>query len=318
MSTYNPTIKEVRAENGAVLSFKRVSKDEQQADLILRPASTYFRESMYSFVRNPLGMFGVAVIVLMVLIAVFGPALLPFAYDQQNLSNTFRKPNSEHWMGTDNLGRDMTVRIVYGARISLTVGFTAAFISISIGVFYGAISGFFGGRADMWMMRIVEIFSSIPNLLYIILLAQVFPNGGMLNIIMVIGLTGWMGTARLVRGEVLSLKTREFVLAARVSCVSSFKLLTRHLIPNAMSPIVVSLTLNVASAIFTEAALRFLGIASFPQPSWGLLSSDGIKAMRSQPHLIIFPAIFISVTILAFNLLSDAIQRAFDPKKRTK
>lgn len=298
------------------LSFKRVDASEKQADVIRRPPSTFLKDAMNNLFHDKLGMLGVLIVVFMILFAVLGPVLIPYGYEEVDLRNTFASPSAEHWMGTDNLGRDLMIRVVYGARISLTVGFVASAMSIIIGVFYGAIAGYAGGRVDLILMRFVEIISSIPSTLYVILLSQLFPDGGIVNIIFVIGITGWMGTARLVRGEVLSLKSREYVLAARVSCVSNFRIISRHLIPNAMSPIVVSLTLGIANAIFTESSLRFLGIMSVGEPSWGLLASDGIKNMRGYPHLILFPAIFISVTILAFTFLSDALQKAFDPKKR--
>ncbi len=298
------------------LSFKRVSSEERQTDVIRRPSSSYLKDAMNNLIHNKLGMFGAIIIVIMLFIAIAGPLIVPYGYEEADFAASFQTPSAKHWMGTDNLGRDMTIRIIYGARISLTVGFVATIISITIGVFYGAVAGYVGGRVDMLLMRIVEIFSSIPSLLYIILLAQVFPDGGLANIIFVIGITGWMGTARLVRGEVLSLKTREYVLAAKVSCASHFKIITRHLIPNSVSPIIVSLTLGIATAIFTEATLRFLGIMSLGEPSWGLLASDGIKNMRGYPHLIIFPALFISITILSFNFLADALHKALDPKKR--
>ena len=242
--------------------------------------------------------------------------VLPYTYEQQNLRNAFQPPSAEHWMGTDNLGRDMTVRIAYGARISLQVGFTASFLSLAIGIFYGAIAGYLGGAADLLLMRIVEIFSSVPQLLYVILLAQLFPRGGISSIIIVIGLTGWMQTARVVRGDVLSLKTREYVLAAWVSGVRDSVIITRHLIPNAIGSIIVSLTMSVPGAIFTEATLQFLGAIGSVVPSWGGLANEGMRALRSNPHLMIFPSLFISITILAFTILSDALQQAFDPRKR--
>jgi len=298
------------------LSFKRVPENERHADIILRPPSTYLKDSLYNLSRNPLGMIGTVVIIFMILFAVFGPVLLPYAYDQQNLRNNFQPPSADHWMGTDDLGRDMTVRIAYGARISLQVGFAAGILSLTIGIFYGAISGYLGGTVDLVLMRFVEIISSVPQLLYTILLAQLFPKGGTLTIIIVIGLTGWMQTSRVVRGDILSLKSREYVLAARVSGVSDMKIITRHLIPNCIGPIIVSLTMSVPGAIFNEASLRYLGAISSVIPSWGELSRFGMSAIRSAPYLIIYPSLFISVTILAFTLLSDALQQAFDPKKR--
>jgi len=298
------------------LSFHRVPQEERKTDVILRPPSTYLKDSLYNLSRNPLGMIGATVIIFMILFAIIGPVALPYTYNQQNLRNNFQPPSAEHWMGTDNLGRDMTVRIAYGARISLQVGFTASLLSLTIGIFYGAISGFVGGNTDLVMMRFVEIISSVPQILYIILLSQVLPKGDINNIIFVIGLTGWMQTARVVRGDVFSLKTREYVLAARVSGVSNLGIITKHLIPNAIGPIIVSLTMSVPGAIFNEAALRFIGAIGSTIPSWGELARDGMGAIRSSPHLTIYPSLFISVTILAFTLLSDALQQAFDPKKR--
>lgn len=298
------------------LSFRRVPQEERKTDTILRPPSTYLKDSLYNLSKNPLGMIGTTVIIFMILFAIFGPIVLPYSYDQQNLRNNFQPPSAEHWMGTDNLGRDMTVRIAYGARISLQVGFTASLLSLTIGIFYGAISGFIGGNTDLVMMRFVEIISSVPQILYIILLSQVMPKGEITNIIYVIGLTGWMQTARVVRGDVFSLKTREYVLAARVSGVSNFGIISKHLIPNAIGPIIVSLTMSVPGAIFNEAALRFIGAVGTTIPSWGDLARDGMGAIRSSPHLTIYPSLFISITILAFTLLSDALQQAFDPKKR--
>jgi oligopeptide transport system permease protein len=302
--------------DNTLISFKRIPCEEKQADVILRPPSTFAKDAWYRFSRNKLGLIGAAFILFMIFLAVFGPQLSKWDYQYQNLSEAFQTPSKEHLMGTDNLGRDLMIRIIYGARISLIVGFSASIISVVIGVFYGAISGYAGGITDTVMMRFVEIVDSVPSTLYIILLAQVVQKGGIINIIAVIGFTSWLGMARLVRGEVLSLKSREFVLAAKVSNISNLRILTRHLIPNCLGPIIVSLTLSIPSAIFVEAALRFLGIMSLATPSWGSLASDGIKVMRACPHMIIFPSIFISLTMLAFNFLGDALRDALDPKMR--
>ncbi len=303
-------------ENMAGISFKRIPQEDKQTDVILRPPSSFAKDAWYRFRRNKLGILGMGLIIFIILLAVLGPYVSKWDYGYQNLSAAYQTPSREHWMGTDNLGRDLMIRIIYGARISLLVGFSASIIAVVIGVFYGAISGYAGGKTDTVMMRIVEIVDSVPSTLYVILLAQVVKDGGITNIIAVIGFTSWLGMARLVRGEVLSLKSREFVLAAKVSNISNLKILTRHLIPNSLGPIIVSLTLSIPSAIFMEAALRFLGIMSLATPSWGSLASDGIKVMRACPHMIIFPSIFISVTMLAFNFLGDAFRDALDPKMR--
>lgn len=303
-------------ENMTAISFKKIPQEDKQAEVILRPPSTFVKDAWYRFSRNKLGILGLVMILFIILMALFGPVVSKWDYGYQNLGEAFQTPSLKHFMGTDNLGRDLMIRIIYGARISLFVGFSASIISVVIGVFYGAISGYAGGTTDTVMMRIVEIVDSVPSTLYVILLAQVMQKGGIINIIVVIGFTSWLGMARLVRGEVLSLKSREFVLAARVSNISNFKILTRHLIPNSLGPIIVSLTLSIPSAIFMEAALRFLGIMSLAAPSWGSLASDGIKVMRACPHMIIFPSVFISLTMLAFNFLGDALRDALDPKMR--
>lgn len=311
-----PGMQEVTMEIPKKPSFKRLSQEKDQADMLVRPSSSYLKDALYNFKRDKLGIIGACIVVFMIFFGWVGPHFVPYGYEEVDLVNAFQPPSAQHWMGTDNLGRDLMVRVMCGARISLSVGFASTLISITIGIFFGAISGFIGGKTDLFMMRIVEIFSSIPSTLYIILLAQIWPEGGFANIIFVIGVTGWMGTARLVRGEVLSLKEREFVLAAEVSGVSGLRTITRHLIPNASAPIMVSLTLGIAGAIFTEAALRFLGIMSLGTPSWGLLVSDGIKNMRGYPHILLFPAFAISITILSFNFLADALSKALDPRRR--
>ena len=297
------------------LSFKKVSSDEKSSEKILRPSSTFLKDAWDRFKRNKLGLFGLIIIIAMLLFAVFGPIVIPFDYTVQDLNNMYAAPDGTHIMGTDALGRDMFVRMAYGARISLSCGFVASLISLFIGVTYGAIAGFIGGAVDNIMMRIVDIISSVPSMLYIILLMVVLGNG-LTNVFIVIGITGWLGMARLVRGEVLSLKQREFVLAARVSNVSNFRIILKHLIPNAFGPIIVSLTLSIPSAIFLEASLQFLGLGiTAPMPSWGGLANEGLQALRTYPHMILWPSIFISLTILAFNFLGDALRDALDPKQ---
>lgn len=298
------------------LSFKKVSASEKQTEKILRPSTTFLQDAWERFKRNKLGLFGIIVIIIMIVFAIVGPMVIPFKYTDQDLTNAYQPPNAVHWMGTDNLGRDMMVRIAYGARISLSCGFVAAAISLGIGVIYGTISGYKGGRVDNIMMRIVDIVSSVPSMLYVILLMVVLGNS-LRNVFIVIGMTGWLGMARLVRGQVLSLKESEYVLAARVSNVSNWQIMVRHLIPNTFGPIIVSMTLSIPSAIFLEASLQFLGLGiSAPMPSWGGLANEGLSALRSFPYLLLFPAIFISVTILAFNFVGDALRDALDPKQK--
>lgn len=303
------------SEMNQKLSFKKVSAEEKTTEKILRPSSTFLKDAWYRFCRNKLGLFGLVIILIMVLFALVGPMFIPFDYSTQDLTNMYASPDAVHLMGTDNLGRDLFVRMAYGARVSLSVGLVASLISLGIGVTYGAIAGFVGGMVDNIMMRIVDIISAIPSMLYVILLMVVLGNS-ITNVYIVIGITGWLGMARLVRGEVLSLKSREFVLAARVSNVSNWGIIFKHLIPNAFGPIIVSMTLSIPSAIFLEASLSFLGLGiSAPMPSWGGLATEGITALRTYPHVLWYPAAFISITILAFNFVGDALRDALDPKQ---
>ena len=237
--------------------------------------------------------------------------------NDNTITDSFKVKNKTYIMGTDSLGRDLFIRIVYGARISLTVGIVAAIMNFFIGVLYGGISGYFGGRVDNIMMRIVDTISSIPMMLYVILLSVLMNNTGIVTIILAISLTYWEGMARLVRGQVLSLKEQEFILAAQTLGASTSRILVRHLIPNIMGPVMVSITMQIPSAIFTEAFLSFIGLGvSAPMASWGKLCNDALSAFLTYPYQLFYPALAISITILAFNLLGDGLRDALDPKLR--
>lgn len=238
-------------------------------------------------------------------------------YDGVELSNPKTVRNRSYLFGTDMLGRDLFIRIIFGARISLTVAVVAALVNFVIGVFYGAISGYIGGRVDNLMMRIVDVIDSIPMMLYVILLTVVMGGGGLGAIILALGLTYWVRMARIVRGQVLSLRQQEFVLAAKTLGASTKRIMTKHLVPNMMGPIMVALAMQIPSAIFTEAFLSFIGLGiSAPQASWGTLCNDALPSIYTNPYQMIIPAIAISLTILAFNLFSDGLRDAFDPKQR--
>lgn len=231
---------------------------------------------------------------------------------------TGKKYNMSYVFGTDDLGRDILTRVMYGARISLTIAFVATLGNLLIGVVYGSVAGYEGGRVDELMMRIVDIINSIPLVLYVILLMVTFKNSdGLQNIIIALVSVYWVSMARLVRGQMLALKEQEFVLAARVIGVPKSKIIFRHLIPNAMGPIIVSMAMMVPSAIFTEAFLSFIGLGvSAPQASWGTLANNALSGLTTYPYQLFFPAVAIAVTMLAFNFLGDGLRDALDPRLR--
>ena len=296
--------------------FKPVDKDIESAEAIVRPSVTYWQDAWRRLKQNRLAMVGLWVIVAITLIAIFGPMLSPYSYSDQSLFDQNMYITREHWLGTDDLGRDLLTRIMYGARISLTVGFVASFINLTVGVVYGGISGYYGGQVDNIMMRIVEILSGIPLLLYVILLMVVL-KPGLQNILIALGLVYWLGMARIVRGQILSLKEQDYVLAARTIGADNWRIIWKHLIPNAMGPIIVTATLNIPQAIFTEAFLSFIGLGvNAPMASWGVLANDALPSFRTYPWQLFFPAIAISITMLAFNFLGDGLRDALDPKQR--
>lgn len=236
--------------------------------------------------------------------------------DGKELTNQEKLRNKTYLLGTDGLGRDLFIRIVYGARISLLVGFFAAFINFVVGVFYGAIAGYCGGAVDNIMMRVIDVLDSIPMTLYVILI-MVVVGPGITSIILALGLTFWVKMARIVRGQVLTLKQQEFVKAAIVTGADTKRIIIKHLIPNMMGPIMVNIAMQIPSAIFNEAFLSFVGLGiSAPMASWGTLCNDALAGIYVYPYQMVFPAIAISVTILTFNLFSDGLRDAFDPKQR--
>lgn len=257
----------------------------------------------------------IAAICLVALLSWMGFSLCPYSFDQTS-SDFLAGPSSQHLMGTDELGRDLLSRIVYGARLSIAIGLTTAAVAFVIGTLYGAISGYFGGKIDTLLMRGVDIAYSLPDLLVMILIG-VLLGRGTLGILIALGLVSWMGTARLVRAQFLQLKNEEFIEAARAQGQSGLNIVFKHLLPNAIGPIIVALTFTVPSAILSESTLSFIGLGlSPPACSWGTLASDGWRSLRAHPHLIFFPSLFIFMTVLSFNFLGDGLRDALDPRTR--
>ncbi|CAJ1314270.1 Oligopeptide transport system permease protein OppC [Paenibacillus nuruki] len=265
---------------------------------------------------NKVAMFSLGTLIVIILASIVGPMISAFNYYSNDLMNTNKAPSSVHWFGTDNLGRDMWVRTWMGARISLIVGLAAAAIDLIIGIIYGGIMGYFGGRVDTIMNKFSEILYSIPYLLVVILLLVVF-EPGLGTIIVALTVTGWITMSWIVRGEIMQLKSRDFVLAARSMGASAGRQLFKHLLPNALGPIIVTVTLSVPSAIFSEAFLSFLGLGvQAPVASLGSMINDALTGWNLYPWRMWFPAALICLTMLAFNLLGDGLRDALDPKLR--
>ncbi|GMA98086.1 ABC transporter permease [Pelosinus sp. IPA-1] len=287
-----------------------------QAADITRPSITYWQDAWMRLQKNKMAMAGLYIVVFVILIAAIGPVLSQASYSDQDLSQANQSPSIEHWFGTDNLGRDLFIRVLYGARISMSIGIVASLLNFTVGVLYGGIAGFSGGKVDRYMMNIVDVLYSIPVLLYVILLMVVL-KPGLTNIFIALGISYWLQMARIVRGQILGLKEQEYVLAARTIGASNWRILLRHLIPNTMGPIIITMTLAIPTAIFTEAFLSFIGLGvSAPMASWGVLASEGITSLRSYPFQLFFPAMAISITMLAFNFLGDGLRDALDPRMR--
>jgi len=385
--------------------FKYVESSQKESKEQIRPSLTYWKDAWRRLKKNVMAMIGLAMVIVIVLSAIFGPMLTPYSYSDQitDFSNippkieiyqikdgvyvylsgqyrlilvsedgelverlpqigsdlihrvytyeyeglpvevdysnrlleesdvdivitydgvTIDQPTKSVWnktflLGSDNLGRDVLTRVLFGARISLTVALVATLVNLFICVAYGAISGFEGGRLDNFMMRSVDVIDSIPLLLYVILLMVLINDRGLWTIVITLGSVYWVGMARLVRGQVLGLKEQEYVLAARIIGVPKHKIIIRHLIPNAMGPILVAMTMMIPTAVFTESFLSFIGLGiSAPQASWGTLANDSLSAINMYPYQLLIPSFAIALTMLSFNFLGDGLRSALDPRLR--
>ncbi len=269
---------------------------------------------LYKFLRNRLAIAGGIIVGILFLLAVFAHVISPYDPDEIDTSILLEAPSLSHLCGTDDLGRDVFSRMVYGARISLTVGFVAVGIATLLGMIVGAVAGYFGGWVDGVMMRLVDLMLTIPTF-FLILAVIAFLEPSIYNIMIVIGLTGWMGVARLVRADFMALKERDFVMAAKAVGLSDFTIIVKHLLPNAMAPVLVSATLGVAGAILTESSLSFLGIGvQPPTPSWGNILTLGKDNIEFAWWLSVYPGLAILITVLGYNLLGEGVRDALDPR----
>ena len=275
-------------------------------------ASRHFR-------RNRLAMAGLVVMLILYALTLLTPLVAPYDPTAQGdiLTTGNLGPSLHHWFGTDKFGRDILSRVLYGSRISLSIGFVAVAISVTLGTLFGALAGYYGGWVDSVLMRFTDMMLSFPRLVLLIVVIALFESSIWL-VVVVLGLTGWMGTARIVRGEVLSLREREFIQAARALGMNDGRIIFRHIIPNTLAPVIVSATLGIGQTILTEASLSFLGLGVRPPiPSWGNMIADGRDALTQAWWISTFPGLAIVFTVIAFNLLGDGLRDALDPRLRT-
>lgn len=296
---------------------RRREEEEQFAE---RGVSLW-QDAWHRLLRNRMALAGLLFIGLLVFCFVTADFLPPYSYRTADYESTRVGPQADHIFGTDKLGRDVFSRIWWGTRVSLTVGIVGSLTSLIIGVTYGSIAGYLGGRVDNLMMRFVDVMYGFPTLLFIILVMVVLPSEsavqGMINIFIAIGIVGWMGMSRLIRGQYLSLREKEYVLAAQMVGAGPARVISRHLLPNSLGPAVVTLTLGIPGLILTEAVLSFIGLGvPPPYPSWGQMLNEGWRGLRSSPHLTIFPGLAITFTMLAFNFVGDGLRDALDPTMR--
>ena len=313
---------------------KTVSYDEPSKELNLSPSDFepvirtkktlqttrvsigFWEDVRRRFKKSKRALFSCAVLGLIILICSFGPILSGRSADDGTLKEKNLSPSFSHFFGTDELGRDIFTRVCKGGRVSLIIAIIGAAIDMSIGLIYGGISAYSGGRTDTIMMRIVEILSSIPYLITAILISLIFGKG-IFSIIIAMTITGWCFTARLVRGQVLQIKNQDFILAAQALGTGSFKIIIKHLLPNTVSIMIIALTFDIPSFIFGEAFLSYIGLGiQPPYTSWGVLASEAQKTMLFYPYQLFFPALFISLTILSLQIIGDALRDAMDPHLR--
>lgn len=295
---------------------QEMTEPETPQTLGLRKETNLWRDAGHRLLRNKLALFGGLVVLLFLLLALFANFLAPYPYDKPDFGKAYQFPSLAFPFGTDPLGRDLFSRIIYGARISMLVGLGSQFIVLLIGVPLGAIAGYYGGKVDLYLMRLVDVMYAFPTLLFVILIMSAL-GAGLLNIFIALGLTSWVTICRLTRGQFLALREKEFVLAAHAVGVPASRIIWKHLLPNALTPLIIAITFGIPNAIFTEAALSFIGVGiSPPVPSWGQMVGEYQQYIRGYWYLATFPAIAIALTMLAFSFLGDGLRDALDPRMK--
>ena len=297
--------------------FVIIGCEDTDKEAIARPTITYAQDAWRRLKKNPIAMISIVVLILLVLMAILGPTICGQDYMEQEVVMKNQGPSMEHWFGTDSLGRDLFARVWQAGRVSLAIGIVGAVVASVVGSIYGGIASYFGGIVDDIMMRIVEVLLSIPYLIIVILISVVTDSKSIGTMMLALTLTGWCGIARLVRGQMLQLKSQEYVLAANALGVSPFKTIMRHMIPNTIGIIIVAITFDIPGYIFSEAFLSYIGLGvQPPQTSWGALASAAQQNFMFYPYQLFFPSLMIALTMLSFTLLGDGLRDALDPKLR--
>ena len=320
------------------VKLKEKEKFEDETVISERPEVNLWKDAFRRLLKNKMAVLGGIIVIVLLILAIFAPYIAPYHFTKGNLVDNYAKPGQKYLLGADFMGRDLLSRIIYGTRISLSVGIVGAVTAFIIGVLYGVVSGYYGGKIDNVMMRFVDIMYGFPTLLLIILMMVLFKStfavttpgtfaatlsaidrafGGLFFIFIGIGVTAWLGMARIARGMALSLREKEFVEAARATGNSNLQIMLKHILPNLIGPCIVGVTLAIPGYITFEAFLSFIGLGvNPPTPSWGMLISEGYQAMRSYPHLAIYPGLALAITMMAFNFLGDGLRDALDPRMK--
>jgi ABC-type dipeptide/oligopeptide/nickel transport system permease subunit len=317
---------------------KRDNKGKDKVMIDKRPEVNLWKDAFRRLLKNKMAVLGGIIILILLTLAIFAHYIAPYHFAEGSLLDNYAKPGTKYLLGADFMGRDLLSRIIYGTRISLSVGIVGALTAFIIGVFYGVVSGYYGGKVDDIMMRFVDIMYGFPTILLIILLMVLFKStfaiatpgtfagylnvidrafGGLFFIFIGIGVTAWLGMARIARGMALSLREKEFVEAARAEGATNFQIILKHIMPNLLGPCIVRVTLDIPRYVTFEAFLSFIGLGvNPPTPSWGMMISEGYKAIRSYPHLAIYPGLALAITMMAFNFLGDGLRDALDPRMK--
>lgn len=304
-------------ENIGKEKFTILGVDANAAERITRPRVGYVQDAWRRFKENKTAIIALVILCILLFMVIFGPAISGYAFEEVDKTAINQAPSLKHWFGTDKLGRDVFARVWQGGRVSMIIGLVGALVSCFIGCIYGGISAYFGGMVDNIMMRIVEVIISVPYLIVVILMSVILGNASLFTLILAMTLTGWCGTARLVRGQMLQIKSQEYVLAAQGLGVSPRKIIWRHMLPNTFNVIIVSITFDIPGYIFSEAFLSFIGLGiQPPNTSWGALANAAQAQFMFYPYQLFFPAVMIALTMLSFTLLGDGLRDALDPKLR--